>query len=149
MGDLVLGFFLLGELSVARLLLGCRLGRVVSVWHSKLLGLAAIIVLALYVTLLSDSLLLATLLPISNLIVVGNWVAHVLGFLGGLAWSLIPRQAVSADSGTLAPWLPAALRIRKLAVVLSLQAVGCYAVVRPIWGAAPRCKDQWVGDFGT
>jgi hypothetical protein len=72
-------------------------------------------------------------------IVVGNWIPPLTGFLAGLAWSLIARTAQPTGSR--------AVLARRLAVVLALQALAWLAVLRPIWGAAPRCRDRWEGDI--
>ena len=92
MNDLILGIVLLAGLSVLLFLLGRRLGRTLPVRLVKATGVTTLVALAAYVVLLSDSVLLATALPVSNLIVVGNWTLLLLSLLAGLAWSLIPRQ---------------------------------------------------------
>jgi hypothetical protein len=138
MSDLIVGVIVLAGLSGVLFALGCWLGRALSPPRVKGVGLAASVALIAYIALLSDDVRLATLLPVSNLVVVGNWVPLLLSFLAGLAWSLIPRQGPAAGRGILA---------RRLVVVLSLEAVAWLAVARPIWGVAPRCLDRWEGDF--
>lgn len=90
MSDLLLGFALLAALSGVFFVLGCRFGRTRPVWMTNLLGRAAVVGLAAYSLTLRDNILLARLLPVSNLIVVGNWFPLGMSFLGGLAWSAIP-----------------------------------------------------------
>jgi hypothetical protein len=142
-----------------------------------LLGIATTGATAAYIGFLYDDVLMARLLPFSNLIIVGNWIPPLTGFLAGLAWSLIPRPACEAAPETSSS-LPLAsessddryerspvgepcdrakrqdmssgsrtVLARRLALVLSLQALGWLTVVRPLWGFAPRCRDRWEGDF--
>jgi Peptidase C39 family len=173
--DLILGLILLALLSGMLFLLGCRLGRTLPLWLAKTLGLAVSAALGAYIRYLSDHVLLAILLPVSNLIVVGNWIPLLLSFLGGLAWSLIPRQDIETASETAPPGgfdssvshtlphpraklldltekpsartPPRGGLARRIVLVLALEAVAWFAVVRPIWGIPPRCRDRWEGDF--
>lgn len=157
MGDLVLGFGLIAGLAVVLFCLGCRLGRTSPVPVAKGIGLATVAGLAAYIALLWDNVLLATILPVSNLIVVGNWIPLLCSFLAGVAWSLILRLEVRPPAEPAPPGEPVdrrgirsrphAVLARRLVVVLSLQAVGWYAAVRPVWGTPPPCLDRWQGDF--
>lgn len=154
MNDLILGIGILALLSSLLFLAGRHLGRRLSVRWAKGVGVAAVGALAAYHGLLADDILLARLLPVSNLIVVGNWTPLPLGLLAGLAWSLIPRLAVGADParpvdqpGRTAKDAPRIVLIRRVVVVLFLGLVGSYAVIRPLWGQAPTCGNRWDGDF--
>jgi hypothetical protein len=155
MNDLILGLTILALLSATLFLAGRHLGRRLPVRRAKTAGVATLAALAAYHGLLADDILLARLLPVSNVIVVGNWTPLPLGLLAGLAWSLIPRLAVRADPGPPAdPPSKAALRdapqiiiLRRIAVVILLSLVGSYAVARPLWGQAPTCGNRWDGDF--
>src|SRR3954453_11292783 len=91
MDDLILGFALLAGLAGALFVLGCWLGRPRPVWLTNLVALGTIVGLAAYTLTLWDNVLLAEILPVSNLIVVGNWFPPGLSLLAGLAWSLLPR----------------------------------------------------------
>src|SRR5262249_5213226 len=107
---------------------------------------------AAYVAFLYNDVLIAKLLPFSNLIVVGNWIPPLTGLLAGLAWSLIPRPArpTAPATSTTQPHAGESSRIvlaRRLAVVVSLQTLGWLTVLRPLWGVAPRCRDRWDGTF--
>jgi hypothetical protein len=155
MNDLILGLAILALLSAMLFLAGRHLGRRLPVRQAQGVGVAALAALAAYHRLLSDHTLLVRLLPVSNLIIVGNWTPLPLGLLAGLAWSLIPRLAVGADSArhvdhsgrTALRDAPRIIRLRRIVVVLLLGLVGSYAVARPLWGQAPTCGDRWDGDF--
>jgi hypothetical protein len=155
MNDLILGLWLLAGLSVALFFLGSWLGRTLPVRLAIASGIATCVALGAYTARLGDDVLLARLLPVSNLIVVGNWIPPLLSLLGGLAWSLLPRQDPEPphdrplDPPGERPTRRASrgLLVRRWALVLSLQAVGWFAVLRPIWGSPPRCRDRWEGDF--
>lgn len=159
MGDLIAGLVLLALLSVGLFVLGAKLGRSISVRWVKVLGFMASAALLAYVAFLEDNVLLVKILPVSNLVVVGNWIPLLVSFLAGLAWSLIPRQAslataaaqVSPPPGGVA--LPAkragrtAMQIRRFVAVIALEALGWFAVVRPLWGSPPHCANSWDGDI--
>jgi hypothetical protein len=143
MRDIVSGLTLLAGLTAASYALGWKLGRALPVRLVRALGLAATAGVVAYIAFLSDDILMARLLPFSNLIVVGNWIPPLTGFLAGLAWSLIPRPATP----TAREAAPRGVLGRRLLVVLALQAAGWLGVFRPLWGAPPRCRDRWEGDF--
>ena len=154
MGDLIAGVAVLAALSLVLFCLGARLGRTLAVRWVKVLGVAVAATLLGYVALLEDNVLLVRVLPVSNLIVVGNWVPLLLSLLAGLAWSLLPRQAsrpapaaptASAERAPRA--LPVAVQARRLLVICALEVVGWVAVVRPLWGTPPHCTNRWEGDF--
>jgi hypothetical protein len=133
----------------------------------KVLALAVVLALVADVAFLSDDILLARILPFANLIIVGNWVPLLVSFLAGLAWSLIPRQAIEAapqssppaesdsvnnrslpaHAGAPSRWPSLTVQLRRVVVVLLLEAIGWYAVVRPLWGAPPQCRDWWENDY--
>jgi hypothetical protein len=143
MGDLYLGFALLAGGAGVLFGLGARLGRTLPEGGVKGLAVATLAALAGYVVFLADNVVLAGVLPVSALIVVGNWIPLGLSLLAGLAWALIPRQAAGVVGGAGGK----GVRARRVAVVAVLQAVGVFAVVRPIWGRAPSCGERWDGDF--
>lgn len=79
-----------------------------------------------YVVFLWDNILLARVLPFSNLILLGNWFPPILGFLGGLAWN-----------GVSGSWF------KKSIYVLGMLVLAAVAVVKPLWGKIPECADRW------
>jgi hypothetical protein len=72
----------------AGLVLGRRLGPKVFA-AVALLVCTAVVLLAAFVT---DHLLVARLLPFSNVIVLGDWIPPVVALLAGLAWRRIPGR---------------------------------------------------------
>lgn len=145
MGDLILGS---GVLAVALFLLGRAIGRSPSPRPAKVLALATVVALGGFVAFLSDNILLARLLPFSNLIIVGNAIPPLLSLLAGIAWSLIPRQEVGVDpqDGRLSR-RPFAVQVRRVSVVFLLASLGGFSVARSVWGTTPPCRDRWEGDF--
>src|SRR5437763_3622205 len=103
MSDIVWGLALLTGFTAAFYALGGKLGRTLSVRLARSLAIATTLVIAAYIAFLYDDVLLAKLLPVSNLIVVGNWIPPLTGFLAGLAWSLIPRPSRRAVRETAPP----------------------------------------------
>ncbi len=72
---------------------------------------------------------LATLLPYSNLVILGNWFPLAAGALAGLAWHRVPGRV----------W-------RKSFSVVGLVGAAAYTLMWPVCGTAPRCEDAWTAD---
>ncbi len=79
-----------------------------------------------YVAFLWDNILLARLLPVSNLIVLANWFLPLLGFLGGLVWNGLPGS-----------------RVKKGVYLAGIAGLAVFAVAKPFWGQTPACHDNW------
>lgn len=125
MSDLIAGLVIIAALSAGLFWLGQRLA---SRWSrgADLLALLTIALMVVYTRFLWDSILLARLLPFSNLVVLANWFPLAAGFLAGIAWRRIPGG-----------------RLRKGLPVAGLLCVGAYAAVQPIVGAPPECSSSW------
>src|SRR5438067_11552502 len=103
MSDIDSGLVLLASFTAAIYVLGWKIGRTLPVRLAKSLGLATTVAIAAYIAFLYDDVLLAKLLPVSNLIVVGNWIPPLTGFLAGLAWPLIARPSRRGGRETAPP----------------------------------------------
>lgn len=126
MGDIYLGLLILGTLASALFFVGRATGRRVSRGSSNALAALTFLGLVAYTLWLFDQILLARILPFSNLIVLGNWYPMAGGFLGGLAFAQSSKQGFRR-------WLPA----------VGLQFAAFLSVTSPLWGSAPRCDNQW------
>jgi hypothetical protein len=78
----------------------------------------------LYSMFLADSSYLAWLLPLPNLIIVGNWIPLITAFLAGLGWQKIPGM-------------------RKLFFLLPLLLVCLYCAYGFFLEATPEYSDNW------
>lgn len=126
MGDLYLGLFVLTVLDAALFFAGRTVGRRVSTQKSNVVALLSIFAIITYLACLWDNIALASFLPFSNLVVVGNWYLPAAGFLGGLVASQVNLAAGRR-------WLSAG----------GLQCAAFVTVIVPLLGSAPRCEDQW------
>lgn len=126
MGDLYLGLLLLIVLDVALFIAGRAVGRRVSTPVSNIIALLSIVAIITYAVCLWDHIALATLLPFSNLVIIGNWYLLAAGFLGGIVAS---QRRI-------------ALKRRWLSVS-GLQCAAIVTAVFPILGTAPHCDNQW------
>lgn len=126
MNDLVIGVIIIGVLSALLLVAMLRLSRAL---RPRLVNLLAILVVALMLAnslLLQDSIVLTHLLPVSNLVVVGNWSPLLVAALAGLIWWRVP-------GGT----------IRRGIIIGSLVVVCLVAIYAPILSVPPKMNDRW------
>ena len=129
MADLYVGLVILGGLAFAMFLgsLWCsyRISRVLS----DLLAMLVVVVMFFYIRYLWYDVRLTTILPFSNLIVVGNWLPPLAGLLAGFSWRRIYGRI-----------------FRKTFCTSSLAVAACYAAVLPMLGEPPECGNEWDGD---
>lgn len=91
-------------------------------------GVVLAVALVAYIAFAWDHPWLASCLPFSNLIVLGNWLPIFAAAMSGLTCRRLRGRP----------------RSRTIAVVL-LMVVGLGALVRPLFGVAPLCENQWEG----
>jgi hypothetical protein len=122
------GFGMMAGISSCLFLLGIVVAERAS-RHINMLILSLILTtMGAYLFYLWDDILLAKLLPFSNLIVVGNWLPPLASLLAGVAWKSMPGS----------------LRRRNSYTVVMLM-VALIAMVEPVWGTTPECNDAWDG----
>ncbi len=126
MTDIHLGIGLMILLSVAAFGLTLRGTRDRSKKLQDALALATIALFALYLTFLWDNIALARLLPIGNIVVVGNWLPLLTAILAAVAWRPTPGNVY-----------------RRGWPVVVLSGVGVYALIHPLLGTPPTCRNQW------
>ncbi|MFP6770464.1 MAG: C39 family peptidase [Planctomycetaceae bacterium] len=123
MTDLYIGLALIGLLSVATFAVSMRLANGHR-WVGNGLAIVGVLLTLFYVRFVWDDIRLARLLPVSNLIIVGNALPLAAGFLAGVLWKRINH------------W-------RRIFGVAALAAVGGYAAVFPLLGPVPSCRETW------
>lgn len=126
MTDIYSGLAILATISAALFFLGLRLSRSATTKRVTFIALATVCGIGIYIVWLDDSVLLARLLPFSNLIVLGNWFLPACAFLAGTVWRKLPGSVM-----------------RRSVYTTLLLGVGLFAVVQPIWGSPPTCHDMW------
>lgn len=129
MFDLYVGVAIMLTVSAGLFLIGRRIAILGPRWVTNVLAIVTIAGVGAYVYYLRDNMMMAVMLPYSNLIVLGNWFPVGVGFLGGLAW-------IRVYGG----------RIRKGIYTAVLLAVGVFALVQPLLGSPPECKNVWLGE---
>lgn len=139
MNDLTIGLLLIGAFSLLLFFAGFYLARRLPVWLVYGIAILDILLIGCYIRWIWDNVLLAQLLPFSNLIVIGNWFPLLLSFLTGIVCALIPRLGVETRD---IHW---GIRFRQSLVFLLLQGLGIYAVIQPLLGTPPVCGDEWEG----
>lgn len=126
MGDIYLGLLILLVLAACLFQAGRAVGKVVSERGLNLLVTLTFGGLVAYTFGLWDEILLARLLPVTNLIVLGNWFPLAGGFMGGLAFTQPVRT-------TWRRWLP----------MCGLETAAFATVLWPLLGQAPVCGNEW------
>ena len=72
--------------------------------------------------------ILTSLLPVSALVIWGNWFPYSAAFLAGITWT--------HGYGT---------RLRRAIFGAAVYLISVYSVIEPICGSAPLCQDVWTG----
>ena len=129
MADLYVGFVLITLFAFLSFVGAVWLSRQIPRRTSDTLALLVVVGLGLYIRYVWYDARLASWLPYTNLVVVGNWLPLIAGALGGLAWSRIPGRFV-----------------RKALPVSSLGMAAVYAVISPVLGEPPACREHWDAD---
>ena len=93
MADLCVGIAVVACTSAALFATGLACGTKLKPRTSGLLSLATCAFIVAFTFLLADHLLLAKVLPFSNLIVLGDWLPPAVALLAGLAWRRLPGRA--------------------------------------------------------
>ena len=129
MTDILLGIIAVAVVSAGLFLAGVRLARRAS-WRLavSILGLSLCALIA-FLLFLWDNLLLARLLPFSNLIVLGNWQPPIVAFLIGVAYALIPGGV-----------------LRKSVLLVPFALLSLHKAYGVLLGDVPRLNDRWIGD---
>ncbi|MBT4864162.1 MAG: hypothetical protein HON53_03450 [Planctomycetaceae bacterium] len=127
--DLYVGVVIMLAVSSGLFLLGRRIAILGPRWLTNVLAILTIAGVGAYAVYLRDNMLMAIMLPYSNLIVLGNWFPVGVGFLGGLAW-------IRVYGG----------RVRKGIYTAVLLAVGLFALLQPLLGSPPECNNEWLGE---
>jgi hypothetical protein len=126
MADIYWGIALLVLLTAGCLALGIRLARRASRRQQNLMALGAFGLLLLFLYLLNQCVWLMRWLPLTNLIVLGNFVPLAAGFLAGLAWHRAEKPV----------W-------RRWVTVPAILIVCAYAAFRPLLQAPVRGGNRW------
>jgi len=126
--DLYLGLALMAMLSAIAFAAGIALAGDHR-WIGNGMAVGTVLLTILYIRFGWDDIRLAKLLPVSNLVIVGNLLPLSSTFLAGIVWRRI------------AHW-------RRVVGVTALWIAGGYAAVAPLLVRTPVCKDNWT-DIGV
>lgn len=124
MADIYYAFVVIGVLSFGLFFLALRIAKASSTRKFNIISLTTIGAIFLYSAFLADSSCLASLLPFSSLVILGNWFPLMTAFLAGLGWQKIPGM-------------------RKLFFLLPLLLVCLYCAYGFFLEATPEYCDNW------
>lgn len=128
MADLYAGIAILGLLSVLVFLIAAKVGGRLSPVQTNVLASVVLLVAAIYTKTIWQEVALATLLPFSNLIVIGNWFPLLAAVVAGLVWQR-PGGA-----------------LRRAVSCVALCGVAWLAVMWPVLGEPPVCRESVTTD---
>src|SRR5262245_18617879 len=126
MNDLVWGILIIGVLSAILLVAMLRLSRALAPRTNNLLAIMTVALMLANSLLVHDSVFLTHVLPVSNLVVVGNWSPLLVALLAGLIWWRVPPPDA-----------------RRAAVVTALVLACLVAIYTPILSKPPPMQDRW------
>lgn len=129
MGDLWVGLTILALASVATFQ-SVRLIAVALTPRTRLISTAAVVALLAIFLTFWQSPRMATLFPVSNLIVLSNWLPILAAAAAALLWT---------DTQTATG--------RRHALACFALALGCWTAINPLMGSVPQCRDR-VGPYG-
>jgi hypothetical protein len=127
--DIAIGIAIIALLSVATFGLGIRCGKIKRKYVADVIAAAAAGTLIAYGIWGRDSVLLAWVLPFSNLLVLSNLFAPLIALIAGIMWE---KKATPV-------W-------RRVIYVAGALAAGIYSLAAPFVGPVPQCADQWRND---
>jgi hypothetical protein len=124
--DLVIGILIMGVLSALLLIAVLRISRALPNRTSNLLAILVVALMLANALLLHDSVVLTHVLPLANLIVVGNWHPPLAALLAGMIWYRVPGPT-----------------LRRAAITAALVIACLVAIYQPILARAPKMNDRW------
>lgn len=126
MADLYVATGIIWAVSLLIYFFTLRLARSLNKASLNLLCVTIVVIGIAHWFWLRDETWLATIMPYSSLVVLGNWGAPLCAALAATAFLSLKHQ-----SG------------RRYWPVLALAATGAYSTIQPITGVAPQCRDEW------
>jgi hypothetical protein len=126
MDDLYLGLVCLATVCVAVLLLTIRLSQKTDKRSATVVGFFIAFLMGLYLKFLWCKAAMTAILPVSSIIIVGNWFPLLGAFMAGIIWT--HGYGSKKRRGT-------------LGTILFL--IAAYSTVDPILGDQPKCFDRW------
>jgi len=126
MTDLYLGLTAMAGVTVAVLAVTVYCTRPLTRRAATAAGGVVGLLLAAYLVFAWNTTLLANVLPVTSLVIVGNWFPPVAAFLAGITWT--------HGYGT---------KSRRVLFGGTLLIASCWSLVSPLMGATPNCDDQW------
>lgn len=128
MRDIYFGLAVIAAVSAGMLFAGLALGRKLGPKAFASVALVVCAVVVLLATFLTDHLLVARLLPFSNVIVLGDWIPPAVALLAGLAWRRIPGR----------PW-------RRGLLVSALLLLCGFRSYGRLFAQPPPLEEKWKG----
>lgn len=126
MDDLLLGLLCLTIACAILLLLTVRLSRQTDKRSATVVGFFVAFLMVLYLKFLWCKAAMTTILPVSSIIVVGNWFPLLSAFMAGIIWT--------HGYGS---------KKRRALLGASLFLIAAYSTIDPILGDQPQCHDRW------
>ena len=129
MYDIYWGLLLSLAVSAGCYVVALRFAQGVPQRVSGLLVVVTLLAMFVYMRDFWNSQNTAELLPLPNLIILGNWLPWAVSIIAGVAWQLIRGY-----------------RWKRVFYTGSLLGMGFFSMVHPVLGWPPSCRDEWDGE---
>jgi hypothetical protein len=126
MSDLVWGIVIIGLLSAMLLVGTLRVARSMAPRVANLLAILIVALILAYALLLHDNIELTHILPVSNVIVLGNLSPLLVAAFAGIVW-----------------WRVRGSTLRRSIVIGAIVIACLITIYRPILAKPPEVKDRW------
>ena len=130
MTDLYVGIAIMVVLYFATYRATVRLLRRLPGRWADVLAVCTMLGMCLYLQYLWDNIRIAHLVPLSNVVIVGNWFPLLASVLAACAWRSLTGH-----------------RFRQIFAFVAMSGIGGYAMLYPLLGAPPECDDHWRGEI--
>ncbi|MEX2287930.1 MAG: C39 family peptidase [Planctomycetaceae bacterium] len=126
MGDLNAAYAIIALLSLGLFFVTLWATQRAAHWMCDVVAGVTICGLLYYTFYVWDEPVLARIVPVSSLVVLGNWYPLFASLLAGAVWNRVPGKAA-----------------RKALFVGALGLAAFYSAVRPLQGVPPLCENRW------
>lgn len=130
MADIAEGALIMLAICSVMFIVGLRATQHRSKRLGNLVGVLIVLLTVAYIVFLWDHAVLTRLIPLSNVIILGNWFPIGAAILAGIACGRLKRH-----------------RTRQVVTAVGMLVIGALGLFWPLLGSPPKCDEKWDGDI--